>query len=133
LKRLKTDTIDLYYTHRVDASIPIEETVGAMAALVKAGKVRYLGLSEASVASIRKANAVHPITALQSEYSLLTRDVEKEILPTCRELNIAFVPYSPRREVWSRRPFLTKNSLPKMTSAGRCPGYKTGTGTTIKD
>jgi aryl-alcohol dehydrogenase-like predicted oxidoreductase len=95
LKRLKIDIIDLYYTHRVDANIPIEETIGAMAALVKAGKVRYLGLSEASVASIRKANAVHPITALQSEYSLLTRDAEKEILPTCRELNIAFVPYSP--------------------------------------
>lgn len=95
LKRLGVDTIDLYYTHRVDAEIPIEETVGAMAELVKEGKVRYLGLSEASAASIRKANAVHPIAALQSEYSLWVRDIEKEIIPVCRELNIAIVPYSP--------------------------------------
>lgn len=95
LKRLKIDTIDLYYAHRVDPNVPIEETVGAMADLVKEGKVRYLGLSEASAASIRKANAVHPIAALQSEYSLLTRDVENEILPTLRELGISLVPYSP--------------------------------------
>ena len=95
LKRLGTDVIDLYYAHRVDAEVPIEETVGAMAELVKEGKVRYLGLSEASAASIRKANAVHPITALQSEYSLFVRDIEKDILGTCRELNIAVVPYSP--------------------------------------
>lgn len=95
LQRLKIDTIDLYYAHRVDKNVPIEETVGAMADLVKAGKVRYLGLSEASAASIRKAHAVHPITALQSEYSLLTRDVEGEILDTVRELNITLVPYSP--------------------------------------
>jgi len=95
LKRLKIDTIDLYYAHRVDPNIPIEDTVGAMAELVKEGKVRYLGLSEASPASIRKANAVHPITALQSEYSLLTRDVEKEILSTVRELGISLIPYSP--------------------------------------
>lgn len=95
LKRLGTDVIDLYYAHRVDAEVPIEETVGAMAELVKEGKVRYLGLSEASAASIRKANAVHPIAALQSEYSLFVRDIEKEILGTCRELNIAVVPYSP--------------------------------------
>lgn len=95
LKRLKIDTIDLYYAHRVDQNVPIEETVGAMAELVKEGKVRYLGLSEASPASIRKAHAVHPITALQSEYSLLTRDVETEILSTVRELGITLVPYSP--------------------------------------
>ncbi|WP_300674506.1 aldo/keto reductase [Soonwooa sp.] len=95
LKRLKIDTIDLYYAHRVDQNVPIEETVGAMADLVKAGKVKYLGLSEASPESIRKANAVHPIAALQSEYSLLTRDVENKILTTIRELGISLVPYSP--------------------------------------
>jgi aryl-alcohol dehydrogenase-like predicted oxidoreductase len=95
LKRLKIETIDLYYAHRVDQNVPIEETVGAMAALVKEGKVRYLGLSEASAVSIRKAHAVHPIAALQSEYSLLTRDVEGEILDTVRELGIGFIPYSP--------------------------------------
>lgn len=95
LKRLKIDTIDLYYAHRVDPNVPIEETVGAMAKLVTEGKVRYLGLSEASARSIRRANAVHPITALQSEYSLLTREVEGEILDTVRDLDMAFVPYSP--------------------------------------
>ena len=95
LKRLKIDTIDLYYAHRIDPSVPVEDTVGAMAQLVKEGKVRYLGLSEASPASIRKAHAIHPITALQSEYSLLTRDVEGEILNTVRELGISLVPYSP--------------------------------------
>ncbi|EJL75435.1 aldo/keto reductase [Chryseobacterium populi] len=95
LQRLKIDTIDLYYAHRIDPNIPVEETVGAMAELVKAGKVRYLGLSEASPESIRKANEIHPITALQSEYSILTRDVEKEILSTIRELGITLVPYSP--------------------------------------
>lgn len=95
LKRLKIDTIDLYYAHRVDPNVPVEEMVGAMADLVKEGKIRYLGLSEASAASIRKAHAVHPITALQSEYSLLTRDVEAEILPVCRELGISLVPFSP--------------------------------------
>jgi aryl-alcohol dehydrogenase-like predicted oxidoreductase len=95
LKRLKIDVIDLYYAHRIDPNVPVEEMVSAMAELVKEGKVRYLGLSEASPASLRKAHAVHPITALQSEYSLLTRDVEKEILPTCRELGITLVPYSP--------------------------------------
>jgi aryl-alcohol dehydrogenase-like predicted oxidoreductase len=95
LKRLKIDTIDLYYAHRIDQNVPVEEMVGAMADLVKDGKVRYLGLSEASAKSIRKAHAVHPITALQSEYSLLTRDVEGEILDTVRELGITFIPYSP--------------------------------------
>jgi aryl-alcohol dehydrogenase-like predicted oxidoreductase len=95
LERLGVETIDLYYQHRVDASVPIEETVGAMAELVKAGKVRYLGLSEAAAPTIRRAHAVHPITALQTEYSLWTRDVEEEILPTVRELGIGFVAYSP--------------------------------------
>ncbi|AIL46131.1 aldo/keto reductase [Elizabethkingia anophelis] len=95
LQRLRIDTIDLYYAHRIDPNVPVEETVGAMAELVKAGKVRYLGLSEASAESIRKANAIHPIAALQSEYSLLTRDVEESILPVVRELGISLVPYSP--------------------------------------
>lgn len=95
LKRLGVDTIDLYYQHRVDSSTPIEETVGAMAELVRAGKVRYIGLSEASAATIRRANAVHPIAALQTEYSLWTRDPEDEVLPTTRELGIAFIAYSP--------------------------------------
>ena len=95
LKRLNIDTIDLYYAHRIDPNVPVEDMVGAMAELVKEGKVRYLGLSEASATSIRKAHAVHPIAALQSEYSLLTRDVETEILPVCRELGISLVPFSP--------------------------------------
>ena len=95
LKRLNIDTIDLYYAHRVDPNVPVEEMVGAMAQLVGEGKVRYLGLSEASAASLRKASAVHPIAALQSEYSLLTRDLEAEILPACRELGISLVPFSP--------------------------------------
>ena len=95
LKRLGVDTIDLYYQHRVDPNTPIEETVGAMAKLVQAGKVRYLGLSEAASATIRRAMAVHPISALQTEYSLWSREPESEILPTCRELGIGFVPYSP--------------------------------------
>jgi aryl-alcohol dehydrogenase-like predicted oxidoreductase len=95
LRRLNIDTIDLYYQHRVDINTPIEETVGAMSDLIREGKIRYLGLSEASAATIRKAFKIHPITALQTEYSLWTRDVEKEILPTCRSLGIGFVPYSP--------------------------------------
>lgn len=95
LRRLNVDAIDLYYQHRVDASTPIEETVGAMSQLVKEGKVRFLGLSEAGSDSIRRAHAVHPITALQSEYSLWSRDPEDGILATCRELGIGFVPYSP--------------------------------------
>src|SRR5277367_3217874 len=95
LQRLGVDVIDLYYQHRVDPKTPIEATVGAMAELVKAGKVRYLGLSEASPATIRRAHKIHPITALQTEYSLWERHVEAEILPTVRELGIGFVPYSP--------------------------------------
>ncbi|MGW0996851.1 aldo/keto reductase [Streptomyces sp. NPDC002523] len=95
LQRLGTDHIDLYYQHRVDPKVPIEETVGALAELVAEGKVRYIGLSEASAETIRRANAVHPVTAVQSEYSLWSRDVEAEVLPACRELGIGFVPYSP--------------------------------------
>ncbi len=95
LKRLGVDHIDLYYQHRVDAEVPIEETVGAMAELVKQGKVRHIGLSEAAAATIRRAQKVHPIAALQTEYSLWERDPEAEILPTCRELGITFVAYSP--------------------------------------
>jgi aryl-alcohol dehydrogenase-like predicted oxidoreductase len=95
LERLGVDHIDLYYQHRVDRSVPIEETVGAMADLVRAGKVRCLGLSEASPQTVRRAMAVHPISALQNEYSLWTRDVEAELLPLCRELGITLVPYSP--------------------------------------
>jgi aryl-alcohol dehydrogenase-like predicted oxidoreductase len=95
LQRLGVDTIDLYYQHRVDRSIPIEETFGAMSGLVEHGKVRFLGISEASVATIRRAHAVHPLCAVQSEYSLWTRDPETEVLATCRELGIGFVAYSP--------------------------------------
>jgi aryl-alcohol dehydrogenase-like predicted oxidoreductase len=95
LERLGTDHIDLYYQHRVDPDVPIEETVGALAELVAEGKVRYIGLSEASAQTIRRAHAVHPVTAVQSEYSLWTREVEAEVLPACRELGIGFVPYSP--------------------------------------
>ncbi len=95
LQRLGVEVIDLYYQHRVDPQVPIEETVGAMSDLIRAGKVRFLGLSEAAAETIRRAQAVHPIAALQSEYSLWTRDVETEILPVCRELGIGFVPYSP--------------------------------------
>ncbi|KAA0970421.1 aldo/keto reductase [Aureimonas fodinaquatilis] len=95
LKRLGTDHVDLYYQHRVDATVPIEETVGAMAELVAQGKVRYLGLSEAGAATIRRAHAVHPIAALQTEYSLWSRDIETNIIPTLRELGIGLVPYSP--------------------------------------
>jgi aryl-alcohol dehydrogenase-like predicted oxidoreductase len=95
LERLGIDHIDLYYQHRVDPQVPIEETVGAMAELVAAGKIRHIGLSEAAPETIRRANAVHPITAVQTEYSLWTREPEAEVLPTCRELGIGFVPYSP--------------------------------------
>jgi aryl-alcohol dehydrogenase-like predicted oxidoreductase len=95
LQRLGVDCIDLWYLHRVDPAVPIEDTVGAMAEMVRAGKVRALGLSEASVATLRRAAAVHPIAALQSEYSLWERAVEREVLPACRELGVGFVPYSP--------------------------------------
>ncbi len=95
LRRLKIETIDLYYAHRIDPTTPIEDTIGAMADLVKEGKVRFLGLSECSPSTLKKANSVHPITALQNEYSLLTRDVEEEILPLSKELGVTFVAFSP--------------------------------------
>jgi aryl-alcohol dehydrogenase-like predicted oxidoreductase len=95
LKRLGVTTIDLYYQHRVDPNTPIEETIGAMAQLVKEGKIRHIGLSEASAATLRRANKVHPVTAMQSEYSLWTRDPEDQVLPACRELGVGFVAYSP--------------------------------------
>jgi aryl-alcohol dehydrogenase-like predicted oxidoreductase len=95
LKRLRVDCVDVYYQHRVDPNVPIEDTLGAMALLVKQGKARYLGLSEAAPATIRRAHAVHPIAALQTEYSLWTRDAETQIVPTCRELGIGYVAYAP--------------------------------------
>lgn len=95
LRRLGVETIDLYYQHRVDVTVPIEETVGAMSDLVRAGKVRYLGLSEPTASELRRAHAVHPISAVQSEWSLWSRDVEEQVVPTCRELGVGFVPYCP--------------------------------------
>jgi len=112
LARLGVDHIDLYYQHRVDRATPIEDTVGAMADLVRAGKVRYLGLSEAGPATLRRAHAVHPISALQTEYSLWTRDPELEVLPVCRELGIGFVPYSPLGRGFLTGRFRTFEDLP---------------------
>jgi aryl-alcohol dehydrogenase-like predicted oxidoreductase len=112
LARLQVDTIDLYYQHRVDTSVPIEDTVGAMADLVRAGKVRYLGLSEAAPATIRRAAAVHPIAALQTEFSLWTRDPEDELLPLCRELRITFVAYSPLGRGFLTGRFRSPEDLP---------------------
>jgi aryl-alcohol dehydrogenase-like predicted oxidoreductase len=112
LQRLGVDHIDLYYQHRVDTKVPIEETIGAMAELVGAGKVRYLGMSEAAAATIRRAHAVHPIAALQTEYSLWSRDVEDEILPTVRALGIGFVPYSPLGRGFLTGRFRTIDDLP---------------------
>jgi aryl-alcohol dehydrogenase-like predicted oxidoreductase len=113
LERLGVDHIDLYYQHRVDTSVPIEDTVGAMAELVAAGKVRHLGLSEAGVSTIRRAHAVHPITALQTEYSLWSRDPEEEILPTVRELGIGFVAYSPLGRGFLTGRFRSVDDLPE--------------------
>jgi aryl-alcohol dehydrogenase-like predicted oxidoreductase len=112
LKRLNVEVIDLYQQHRVDRAVPIEETVCAMAELVQQGKVRYLGLSEAGPASIRRANQTHPISSLQSEYSLWTRDVEEEVLPTCRSLGIGFVAYSPLGRGFLTGRFKTLDDLP---------------------
>jgi aryl-alcohol dehydrogenase-like predicted oxidoreductase len=127
LKRLGVDHIDLYYQHRVDPDTPIEETVGAMAELVRAGKVRYLGLSEASPRTIRRAHAVHPITALQSEYSLWERHVEAEILPTVRELGIAFVPFSPLGRGFLTGKFTKAEDLPANdTRVQRFPRFQPG-------
>lgn len=126
LKRLGVDVIDLYYAHRVDDQVPIEETVGAMADLVKAGKVRYLGLSEASPASIRKAYAVHPIAALQSEYSLFTRDVEAEILTTTRELGISLVAYSPLGRGMTTGAITDANTLAEKDFRRTLPRFQEG-------
>jgi len=124
LSRLETDHIDLYYQHRVDTRVPIEDTVGAMAALVQAGKVRHLGLSEASASTIRRASAVHPISALQTEYSLFTRDVEAEILPAVRELGIGFVAYSPLGRGILTGSIKTAADLPENDSrSGRFPRF----------
>jgi len=113
LQRLGTDHIDLYYLHRVDPEVPIEETVGAMGQLVEAGKVRYLGLSEAAPDTLRRGHAEHPITALQTEYSLWSRDPEDEILPTCRELGIGFVPYGPLGRGFLTGRFQSPHDLPE--------------------
>ncbi len=124
LQRLGVDHIDLYYQHRVDPETPIEETVGAMKELVEAGKVRYLGLSEAGVGTIRKAHAVHPISALQSEYSLFTRDVEDEVLPALRELGIGFVPYSPLGRGFLTGRFKSIEDMPEEdTRSARFPRF----------
>ena len=124
LQRLGADHRDLYYQHRVDPEVAIEETVGAMKELVEAGKVRYLGLSEAAPATIRKAHAVHPISALQTEYSLFTRDVEDEVLPACRELGIGFVPYSPLGRGFLTGRWRSMEDLPENdTRAARFPRF----------
>jgi aryl-alcohol dehydrogenase-like predicted oxidoreductase len=124
LSRLGIDHIDLYYQHRVDTTVPIEDTVGAMAELVRAGKVRHLGLSEAGAKTIRRASAVFPISALQSEYSLFTRDVETEILPTVRELGIGFVAYSPLGRGFLTGAIKSAADLPQNDSrAGRFPRF----------
>jgi aryl-alcohol dehydrogenase-like predicted oxidoreductase len=124
LQRLGVDHIDLYYQHRVDNNVPIEETVGAMADLVAQGKVRYLGLSEAAPGTIRRAHAVHPIAALQTEYSLWMRDVEDEILPTCRELGIGFVPYSPLGRGFLTGRFTKFEDLPADDFRRRQPRFQ---------
>jgi aryl-alcohol dehydrogenase-like predicted oxidoreductase len=124
LGRLGVETIDLYYQHRVDPEVPIEETVGAMSELVEAGKVRYLGLSEAAPETIRRAHAVHPISALQTEYSLFTRDPEEEILPTVRELGVGFVAYSPLGRGFLTGAWKSMEDLPEDdTRAGRFPRF----------
>ncbi|HWY75538.1 MAG TPA: aldo/keto reductase, partial [Verrucomicrobiae bacterium] len=126
LRRLSTDVIDLYYQHRVDPRTPIEETVGAMAELVKAGKVRFLGLSEAGAQTIRRAHAVHPITALQSEYSLWTRDPEDEVLAVCRELGIGFVAYSPLGRGFLTGRFKTPEDFAADDSRRNGPRFQAG-------
>jgi len=124
LKRLGVEHIDLYYQHRVDRTVPIEETVGAMADLVKAGKAAFLGLSEASPATIRRAHAVHPISALQTEYSLWTRDPEDEILPTVRELGITFVAYSPLGRGFLTARFQTMEDIPEGDYRRNAPRFQ---------
>jgi aryl-alcohol dehydrogenase-like predicted oxidoreductase len=124
LQRLGTDRIDLYYQHRIDRSVPIEETVGAMADLVRAGKVHHLGLSEASPATIRRAVREHPIAALQTEYSLWTRDPEDEVLPTCRELGVGFVAYSPLGRGFLTGRFRTIDDLPPDDYRRQSPRFQ---------
>jgi aryl-alcohol dehydrogenase-like predicted oxidoreductase len=124
LRRLGVEVIDLYYQHRVDPRTPIEETVGAMARLVEEGKVRHLGLSEASSETIRRAHAVHPIAALQSEYSLWTREVESEILPTCRELGVGFVAYSPLGRGFLTGRFEKPEDLPEDDRRRQFPRFQ---------
>ena len=126
LERLGVDHIDLYYQHRVDPATPIEETVGGMADLVRAGKVRYLGLSEAAPETVRRANAVHPITALQTEYSLWTRDAEEEVLPTVRALGTAFVAYSPLGRGFLTGRFAAPEDVPEGDARRRHPRFQTG-------
>ena len=124
LRRLGVEVIDLYYQHRVDPNVPIEETVGAMADLVKAGKVRYLGLSEASAETLGRAVKVHPIAALQTEYSLWTRDVEAEILPACRELGVGFVAYSPLGRGFLTGEFKRPEDLPENDRRRAFPRFQ---------
>ncbi|HEV2748323.1 MAG TPA: aldo/keto reductase [Allosphingosinicella sp.] len=126
LRRLGIDVIDLYYQHRVDPGVPIEETVGALAGLVREGKVRHLGLSEAGPETIRRAHTVHPIAALQSEYSLWERDVEHDILPVCRELGIGFVPYSPLGRGFLTGQITSRADLPEGDYRLRDPRYAEG-------
>ncbi|VWX57655.1 aldo/keto reductase [Sphingorhabdus sp. 109] len=123
LKRLGVDTIDLFYQHRVDPNVPIEETVGAMADLVTEGKVRYLGLSEAGAATLKKAHATHPIAALQSEYSLWERGVEEDILPVCQDLGIGFVPYSPLGRGFLTGQISSRDDLPEDDYRRNDPRY----------
>jgi len=124
LKRMGLDVFDLYYQHRVDPEVPIEETVGAMAELVKEGKVKYLGLSEAAPATVRRAHAVHPISALQTEYSLWSRDPEDQILPTVRDLGIGFVPYSPLGRGFLTGQFKTPDDLPADDYRRNAPRFQ---------
>lgn len=123
LRRLGVETIDLFYQHRVDPNVPIEETVGAMAELVKEGKVRYLGLSEAGAATLKKAHATHPIAALQSEYSLWERGVEEDILPVCQDLGIGFVPYSPLGRGFLTGQISSRDDLPEDDYRRNDPRY----------
>jgi aryl-alcohol dehydrogenase-like predicted oxidoreductase len=124
LRRLQTDVIDLYYLHRVDPKTPIEETVGAMADLIRQGKVRYLGLSEVTAATLRRAQAVHPITAVQSEYSLWERGVERDVLPACRELGVGFVPFSPLGRGFLTGGVRTASTLPEDDMRRRLPRFQ---------
>ncbi len=126
LKRLGVEVIDLYYQHRVDPNTPIEDTIGAMADLVKEGKVRYLGMSEASAATIKKANKVHPISALQTEYSIWTRDPEAEIIPACRELGIGFVAYSPLGRGFLTGKFNSRDEIPEGDYRRNNPRFDEG-------